>query len=191
TPEPSTPKTALAPRRTPVAELDRTASSLRRDSPTVQHRISAPQLPDPFAALDDPVPRRREVAAETRGEPASTGQPSRDEAPASSLPSCESAAAAANETIDLGAGRGAPDLTRDAFASVLENGSYLARCAIPARTALDICAAVRDGKVVGVSVTSAPRSPAVNACVRRAVSTLRFPHSGRLDVTRTRFEAAR
>ncbi|HEY3499712.1 MAG TPA: hypothetical protein VGK73_33705, partial [Polyangiaceae bacterium] len=90
TPEPSTPKTALAPRRTPVAELDRPAPSLRRDSPAVQPRISAPELPDPFAALDDPGPRRREVATEPRGAPASTGQPSRDEAPASSLPSCES-----------------------------------------------------------------------------------------------------
>jgi hypothetical protein len=108
-----------------------------------------------------------------------------------SLPSCESAAASANETIDLRAARGAPDLTRDAFASLLENGAYLVRCAIPARTALEICAAVQDGKVVGVTVTSEPRNPATNACVRRAVATLRFPRSARLDVTRTRFEAAR
>ncbi len=117
-------------------------------------------------------------------------EPVVDESPSTSLPSCESAAASANETMDLRA-RAAPDLTRDAFASVLENGAYLARCAIPSRTALDICAAVQDGKVVGVSVTSDPRNPAINACVRRSVAALRFPQNARLEVTRTRFEARR
>jgi hypothetical protein len=112
----------------------------------------------------------------------------RDGAPATSLPSCESAAANANETIDLGSRRGAPDLTRDAFAAVLDGGAYLAHCAVPARTALEICAAVRDGKVIGVSATTSPRSPAINACVRSAVAALRFPQNSRLDVTHTRFE---
>jgi hypothetical protein len=107
------------------------------------------------------------------------------------LPSCESAAASANQSIDLGGGRGGPDLTRDAFARVLENGSYLAGCALPARTALEICAAVQDGKVVGLSVQTEPRDPAMAACVRRAVSALRFPRNPSLDVTRTRFEAQR
>jgi hypothetical protein len=93
--------------------------------------------------------------------------------------------------VDLGAARGAPDLTRDAFAAVLEDGTYLNHCALPARTAIAICAAVQDGKVVGLSVTSEPRSPTINACVRRAVTALRFPRSPRLDVTRTRFEPTR
>lgn len=108
-----------------------------------------------------------------------------------SLPSCESAAASANESMDLSAGPGAPDVSREAFASVLENGAYLASCGIASRTALVICAAVQDGKVVGVSVTSEPPDANVNACVRRAVAALRFPRSARLDVTRTRFAAAR
>ncbi len=106
------------------------------------------------------------------------------------MPSCESAAATANQDIDLRAGPGAPDLTRDAFAPVLENGSYLSHCAIPARTALAICVAVQDGKAVGVSVTTEPQSAAINACVRRSVAGLRFPRSARLDVTHTRFEAS-
>jgi hypothetical protein len=115
----------------------------------------------------------------------------RDEGRASSLPSCESAAASASETMDLRAAPGVPDLPREAFSSVLENGAYLARCAIPPRTALEICAAVQDGKVVGVSITSEPLNPSINTCVRRAVATLRFPRSARLDVTRTHFAAAR
>jgi hypothetical protein len=92
--------------------------------------------------------------------------------------------------MDLRASPGAPDLSRDAFASVLESGGYLARCAIPDRTALDICAAVQNGKVVGVSVTSTPRSATIDACVRHSVAGLRFPQSARLDVTRTHFGAA-
>jgi hypothetical protein len=91
--------------------------------------------------------------------------------------------------MDFRAARGAPDLTRDAFAAVLENGAYLARCAIPARTALEICAAVRDGKVIGVSVRAEPHDSAISACLRGAVAALRFPRSARLDVTRTRFQA--
>jgi hypothetical protein len=72
----------------------------------------------------------------------------------------------------------------------LENGAYLGACAVPARTALEICAAVQDGKVVGLSVTTAPHDSAIGACVRRAVASLRFPRNAALDVTRTRFEAA-
>jgi hypothetical protein len=115
----------------------------------------------------------------------------RNEARAASLPSCESASATANQTVDVGKSPGAPDLTRDAFAAVLEDGTYLNHCSIPARSALAICAAVQNGKVVGLTVTSEPRSPAINACVRRAVTALRFPANPRLDITRTRFEPTR
>jgi hypothetical protein len=118
-------------------------------------------------------------------------EPTQPEPPATSLPSCETAAASANQTVELGAAAAAPDLPREAFAAVLDNGAYLARCGLPPRTTLDICAAVEDGKVVGVSASSEPRNPALNACVRRAVAGLRFPKSPRLDVTRTRFDAAR
>jgi hypothetical protein len=142
--------------------------------------FEAPELDDAAVPRDGVTPRAR-VSPE----------PARDSAPAASLPSCESVAASANQSIDLGGTRGAPDLTRDAFASVLENGAYLAGCALPARTTLEVCAAVRDGKVVGVSAITTPPSAPLNACVRRAVAALRFPHSARLDVTRTRFEADR
>ncbi|HEV8547980.1 MAG TPA: hypothetical protein VGQ57_03110, partial [Polyangiaceae bacterium] len=104
--------------------------------------------------------------------------------------SCEAAAATANETLDLGGASRAPDLPREVFAAVLNHGAYLARCAVPARTALQICAAVQNGKVVGVSVSSEPHSAAIDACVRRGVAGLRFPSSPHVDVTRTRFDAA-
>jgi hypothetical protein len=191
------PRAAAAPAAEPKLELSvakvtkrpepatRRQPEARPERPALRRAESRPERPAPPALVEEPLPRRE------LPEPPVSREPNRDEAPASALPSCESVAASANQTIDLEAAPAAPDLTRDAFASVLENGAYLARCAIPSRTALEICAAIRDGKVVGVSVRSEPQSPAVNACVRRAVAGLRFARSPRLDVTRTRFEKAR
>jgi hypothetical protein len=137
-----------------------------------------------------PAEHESERAAAAESERPVVREAERKEGHMASLPSCESAAASANESMDLRAGPGAPDVSREAFASVLDNGAYLAACAIPARTALVICAAVQDGKAVGVSVTSEPHDANLNACVRRAVAALRFPRSARLDVARTRFAAA-
>jgi hypothetical protein len=105
------------------------------------------------------------------------------------LPSCEAVLASSTQELDMTASRAAPDLSRDALAGVLENGAYLAACAIPDTTALDVCVAVQEGRVKGASVVSRPADPAINACVKRAVASLRFPYSARFDVTRTRFEA--
>jgi hypothetical protein len=170
-----------------------------------ENRKHLPPQPPPAADSDEDEigigasarsvePKAVEAHAQLGHEPVREVEPEQNPsvpAQTGSLPSCESAAAAATQTIDLGSARGAPDLSRDAFAGVLEHGRYLARCAITPRTALEICAAVRDGKVVGVTVTTEPRDPAINACVRRAVTTLRFPRSSQLDVTRTRFERVR
>jgi hypothetical protein len=174
---------ALAP-TSPSAHVPEhvAAFTLAPPPPVVRAEPGVAEEPRPPREAE-PSPRRLAVE-----EPSVKREPVRDEG---ALPSCEAAAASANQMMDLGAARGAPDLTREAFASVLENGAYLAHCAVPARTALEICAAVQDGKVVGVSVTSEPRDPAVNACVRRAVVALGFPRSERLDLTRTRFAPAR
>jgi hypothetical protein len=181
--EPAAP--APAAQRAPVAQRALVAR-VEPAPPVVRTERRAPEPPAPPAPVKEPAPRQSELR-----EPPVRREPPSDPAPATSLPSCESAAASANQSLDLGAARGAPDLTREALAAVLENGAYLAGCGIPARTTLDICAAVQDGKVVGVSAVTEPQSAAVNACVRRAVASLRFPHSARLDVTRTRFQATR
>ncbi|HVY27754.1 MAG TPA: hypothetical protein VHB79_14465 [Polyangiaceae bacterium] len=103
--------------------------------------------------------------------------------------SCEAAIARNNEQIELGAPRGPADVTREAYASILQNGRYLAGCSMPDRTVLQVCAAVKDGRAVGVTVSSNPPSSALNACVKSAVSRLKFPASPKLDVTHTRFDA--
>jgi len=189
-----------APPRAPAPRADLEPDFLPRrtlaapePAPSPQPRVARaePRRSEPPLALfaplvDEPATPRADVPA-----PAPKQESTKEEARAFALPSCEAAAASANDTIDMQGARGAPDLTRDAFAAVLENGSYLNRCEIPARTALDVCAAVQNGKVVGISVTSTPRSSHINACVRRAVVGLRFPSNARLDITRTRFEPAR
>jgi hypothetical protein len=170
-----------------VAAAPREVTAPRREAPPpVENDEPVRSAPAPLEPRREPEFFRDEAPSRAP-EPI----PPRREPPPTSLPSCEAAADSANQIIDMGAGRGAPDLTRDAFAAVLENGSYLSACAIPARTALEVCAAVQGGKVVGVTVSSEPRDPAINACVRRAVAALRFPQNPRLDVTRTRFEPAR
>lgn len=200
--EPALPALATFP---DVAEVEG-----EREATAPQAPISLPQsVPlNPPAPRDEPEPVAHTVA---HGEPRRSAhdepnqvarglahdepKPARESEPApaapatSAIPSCEAAAASAHETIDFGAARGAPDLTRDAFAAVLENGAYLRACAIPTNVSIEICAAVRGGNVVGVSVASEPHRPAVTACVRNAVSRLRFPQSPRLDITRTRFAA--
>jgi hypothetical protein len=167
-----TPRAPLLPPKEPL--------TVAQSEPHVAHPVTPPP------PLEEPPAPRTEIHA-----PAATNDSPRDDARAGAMPSCESAAAASNETMDLRGARGGPDLTRDAFAAVLENGAYLNRCEIPARTALEICAAVQDGKVVGVTVASEPRSPSINACVRRVVAGLRFPSNSRLDITRTHFASAR
>jgi hypothetical protein len=199
------PEVATLPERSPSLEpapetrLPPRAQNTRAQAPAAPRALAAPSEPPPVVRAEPRAPERAapapfEEPARRSFEPpkvAVTEPPVRDEAPATSLPSCESAAASANQSIDLRGARGAPDLPREAFAAVLDDGAYLSRCSIPARTAVGICAAVQDGKVVGVSVTTEPHSSAISACVRRAVAALRFPRSARLDVARTRFEAAR
>jgi hypothetical protein len=171
----------------PTATAHDRAVTLPREAPRLaRNEPAAPPRQDPFESLQEPAPRDDEIPSRALG-----AETPRREAPPTALPSCEGAADTANQTIDLGAGRGAPDLTRDAFAAVLENGSYLSPCAVPARTAIEVCAAVQNGHVIGVTVTTEPRDPAINACVRRAVAGLRFPRNSALDVTRTRFESTR
>jgi hypothetical protein len=104
--------------------------------------------------------------------------------------SCEAAIARNNEQLEIGVRRGPADITREAYASILQNGSYLSGCRIPERTVFEVCAAVKNGHAVGITVSSSPASAPLNACVRRAVSRLRFPQNERLDVTHTRFDAA-
>ncbi len=107
------------------------------------------------------------------------------------LSSCEAAIARNNEQVTIGGPRGAADVSREAYASILQNGRYLASCSIPEHSVFEICAAVKNGRAVGITVVSSPANASVNACVRSAVAHLKFPQNQRLDVTHTRFDAVK
>jgi hypothetical protein len=146
-----------------------------------EHAADGPRIDSLFEKAEErPAP---EAPAEPR--PPETAP----EAPVA-VSSCEAAIARNNEQMTIGAARGAPDISREAYASVLQNGRYLSSCSIPARTVFEICAAVKNGRAVGITVVSSPASSELNGCVRRAVSHLKFPSNERLDVTHTRFDAA-
>lgn len=190
-------------RRPETRSERREAAEAASEAPAVVAAAPAPRLEFP-EFTDSSRPRRAERAAdgpridglferreerERSEEPSpATPPPKTDEAPAV-VTSCEAAIARNNEQLTLGAPRGPVDITRDQYAAILQNGRYLSGCSLPERTVFEICAAVRNGRAVGITVTSNPPSSSLNACVRRAVSRLEFPANPKLDVTHTRFDA--
>jgi hypothetical protein len=99
--------------------------------------------------------------------------------------SCEAAAAAYVENYDKSA---PPDLSAGAYAGVLSRGTYLNACGVPPSMGVSICAAVQNGRAVGVTVRTDPASGGIAGCVRGAVFGMSFPAHPRLDVTRTHFK---
>jgi len=103
--------------------------------------------------------------------------------------SCESAISSYNEEYKIGGGTGAPDLTAGAYGAVLNKGSYLNSCGVPAHMAVSVCAAVQNGRAVGVSVSTKPSNPGISRCISSQVRGMGFPAHPRMDVARTSFAA--
>ncbi|MDF3067550.1 MAG: uncharacterized protein K0R38_3151 [Polyangiaceae bacterium] len=198
-----------APSRQEVDATDAPARREARLEPSLGLPADPPSARLSFPEFTDSAPARpRERAADGprvdslferadtgdhRAPEAAPGDAPAERAPSApvALLSCEAAIARNDERLEIGGPRGPADITREGYASILQNGSYLSGCSLPDRTVIEICAAVKHGRAVGVTVTSAPANASLAACVRRAVSRLNFPQSERLDVTHTRFDAAR
>jgi hypothetical protein len=101
--------------------------------------------------------------------------------------SCEAARAKYIEEISIGGGKGQADLTAGQFASVLNNGSYIVGCGTPASMHVSVCAAVQNGRAVGVTVTTEPPNGGISSCIAGAVRRMSFPSNPKLDVATTRF----
>jgi hypothetical protein len=101
--------------------------------------------------------------------------------------SCEAAQNAYVEEMNVGGPRGQADITAGQYGSVLNRGSYFAHCGVPDSTGLSICAAVQNGRAVGVTITARPRNAGIERCVAASVRGLSFPSHPKLDVTRTNF----
>jgi hypothetical protein len=101
--------------------------------------------------------------------------------------SCEAAQAAYVEEMNVGGPRGQADLTAGQFGSILNRGTYFAHCGVPGDMGVSICAAVQNGRAVGVTIRTTPRNPKLEQCVAGGVRGLSFPSHPKLDVTRTQF----
>jgi len=101
--------------------------------------------------------------------------------------SCESAQAAYVEEMTMGGPKGQADLTAGQYGAVLNRGSYFGHCGVPDSMGISICAAVQNGRAVGVTVITKPRDPHIQSCIAAGVRGLSFPSNPKLDVSRTNF----
>lgn len=101
--------------------------------------------------------------------------------------SCEAAQAAYVEEIKM-SGKGQADITRGQYANIMNNGSYLNRCGVPSNVAVSICAAVQNGRAVGVTVSTTPNHSS-RSCIASQVRGMSFPSHPKLDVVRVSFAA--
>ncbi len=100
--------------------------------------------------------------------------------------SCESAQAAYVEEMSMGGPKGQADLTAGQYGAVLNRGSYFGHCGADS-LGISICAAVQNGRAVGVTVTTKPRDKRAESCISAGVRGLSFPSHPKLDVSRTNF----
>lgn len=101
--------------------------------------------------------------------------------------SCEAAQNAYVEEMNVGGPRGQADITGNQYGSVLNRGTYFSHCGVSDSMGVNICAAVQNGRAVGVTVTTRPRDRRTESCIAASVRGLRFPSHPKLDVTRTQF----
>jgi hypothetical protein len=90
------------------------------------------------------------------------------------------------EEIDMQGG-GPADLTASDFGAILNQGTYLSPCNVPADSKVTICAAIKNGSAVGVTVALEPPSPEIEVCVSSQVRALSFPSHPKMDFVKVRF----
>jgi hypothetical protein len=73
------------------------------------------------------------------------------------------------------------------YGELLNNGTYLELCAVPETTGVEVCAAIQNGRAVGVTVSTEPADPLLETCVAARVRGLRFPSYPAMQVATTRF----
>ena len=81
-----------------------------------------------------------------------------------------------------------PDLGAADFGA-LNNGAMLNSCGVPPNVSVSICAAVQNGRAVGVTVSTNPANGPMNSCIRGQVFSMGFPSHPRLDIATTTFAA--
>ena len=155
-----------------------TTTGTRRDGVVIQEDESTNVETDGALAIKGKKKARRRSSS---GSPGSIPQIAGGQ-------SCEAAMDAYNEEKSMN-GEGQADITAGQYGRVLNSGSYFSHCGVPMSMSVSICAAVQNGRAVGVTVNTQPGDAKKAACVASAVRGLNFPSHPKLDVTRTRFDA--
>lgn len=102
--------------------------------------------------------------------------------------SCEAAQNAYVQEMKMGE-KGVADLSVGQLGAVLNTGSYLGACGVPSNMGVNVCAAIQNGRAVGVTVRTTPHNGSIAGCISGRVRGLSFPSNPKLDVTRTSFAA--
>ncbi|HEY8073277.1 MAG TPA: hypothetical protein VIF62_04190 [Labilithrix sp.] len=100
--------------------------------------------------------------------------------------SCEKAQDENPQEIKMG-GKQTKDLTADQLGQPMKTSSFMSGCGLADSANAEICAAVKNGKPLGVSVKVNPSNNKVAACIDRSVRKLSFPKSEKLDVVKQTF----
>jgi hypothetical protein len=102
--------------------------------------------------------------------------------------SCEKAQDENMQRIDMRKGaHSKADLTKEQLGAPMRTNGFFASCGLPDDANADICAAVKNGKPVGVSVMVTPENKRIAACIDRSTRRLTFPVSENLDVVHQKF----
>jgi hypothetical protein len=154
--------------------------------PDLETRVSLGLTASPAAAALERqllAELRRPVPAPPPAQPSAVGSPG-----ATTDLGCEEASRRYQAQI---AKQGAPDaassLSAADLGAVLNGGAYLAPCQVPDTVGINVCAAIQNGTVVGVTVTTTPAHPEMNRCIAEQVRRLSFPSSPSMDIARTQF----
>lgn len=204
---PSTPATLSATPATPdsgdptlAGWADLVADERIWRRPDLDRRCDAAQagffMPRPLADAAPPPPSAAELGCTALAEPAAPGErilgtsyccPRSRTAPpphTAGAASCEQAVA---DYVQRVSDAPPPDDNAGSSAAILNRGSYFEHCGVPNSTGIDICAAILEGRAVGVTVRTTPVSAANAVCIAESVLRLTFPSNARMDVARTRF----
>jgi hypothetical protein len=80
-----------------------------------------------------------------------------------------------------------PDITAGQYGAILNRGGYVVSCGAPFSMTVNICAAIQNGRAVGVTVVTKPPNRGVASCIASRIRSMSFPSHPALDVTRTVF----
>jgi hypothetical protein len=100
--------------------------------------------------------------------------------------SYEAALASNKEEITIG-NKAGPDLSDGQLAGPLRGGAVIGACGVPSNMHVTVRTAIRQGRAVGVSVSTDPPNGAMASCVDRGVRALSWPSNPHMDSFTTRY----